>query len=183
MAKREIRQPVTEEDVQKWEDEWSEVMIKIWREKIQALGIIDTMTLYNRMSHVTSRATGVTAVTHEFMEYGIFMEAGVGNGYRHGNGCDLEILNPWYRSVHGLDKPRKRGPRWSTKDMTSGKERTGRPWFSRKYLSSINVLNSVERDLMGNQYMGTMSNVVRLMFDTKDELERARGGKRTLMHL
>ena len=85
MAKREIKRPVTEEDIRAWEDGWSEMMITIWREKIMSLGIVDTMTLYNRLSHVVSRAEGVTAVTHEFMEYGIFMEAGTGRGYEiHG---------------------------------------------------------------------------------------------------
>ena len=49
--------------------------------------------------------------------------------------------------------------------MTSGKPRKRRPWFSKKYLQSIYVLNSVERDLYGNEYMGTMSNVIRMMFD------------------
>lgn len=168
-GKREIRRPVTEEDIRAWEDGWAEMMITIWRENILKLGIVDTMRLYNDISHVTSRASGATAVTHEFMEYGIFMEAGVGNGYTRGNGGDLEILDTWYRAEHGLNKPRKRGPKTSTKDMTTGKPRQDRPWFSRKYLRSINVLNSVERDLYGNAYMGTVSNVVRLLFDTSKE--------------
>lgn len=169
-GRKEIRRPVTEEDIRAWEDGWSEMMITIWRENILRLGIVDTMQLYNKMSHVTSRASGATAVTHEFMQYGIFMEAGVGNGFTHDNGGDLQIMDPYYRKAHGLDKPRKRGPKTSTKDMTTGKPRQRRVWFSKRYLSSIYVLNAVERDLYGNAYMGTVSNVVRLMFDTRKEV-------------
>lgn len=184
MAKREIKRPVTDEDIRRWEDGWSEMMITIWREKLLELGVIDTMTLYNRIPNVTSRADGVTAVTHEFMEYGIFVEAGVGNGYYKGNGGDLEILDPYYRQAHGLDRPRKRGPRSSVKDMTSGKPRERRYWFSKRYLSSIRVLNEVERDLYGNAYMGTLSNVVRLMFDTGTvERHALRKGEITVMSL
>ena len=179
MAKREIKRPVTEEDIRAWEDGWSEMMITIWREKIMSLGIVDTMTLYNRLSHVVSRAEGVTAVTHEFMEYGIFMENGVGNGYNRGNGGNLNFLDPSIRHWLGIDKPRPRGPKTSTKDTTTGKPRERRPWFSRRYLSSIRVLNTVERDLYVNAYMGTLSNVVRLMFDTHNFVEKVKKGKLT----
>ena len=193
MAKREIKRPVTEEDIHRWEEGWAQMMITIWREKILALGIVDTMSLYNRMSHVVSIAEGVTAVTHEFLAYGIFMEAGTGRGYEiHGkkyydkkgnfthtgyNPGDLDILDPYYRKAHGLDKPRKRGPKSSTKDMTTGKPREPRRWFSRKYLSSRDVLNKVMRDLYGNAYMGTFSNVVRLMFNTREFVEGVKEGK------
>lgn len=160
------------------------MMVTIWREKIIALGIVDTMRLHNDISHVVSIASGVKAVTHQFMEYGIFMEAGVGNGYRKGNGGDLEILDPYYRKFHGLDKPRKRGPKSSVKDMTTGKPRENRYWFSRRYLSSMRVLNEVERDLYGNEYMGTVSNVVRLLFDTGTVVRHAlRKGEITAMSL
>lgn len=161
---RKIIRPVTDEDVRAWEQEWAKMMITIWREKIMQLGIIDTMRLYDTQSHVVSQAPGVSVVTHEFLKYGIFMEAGVGNGYDRDNGGDLQILDKYYRRAYGLDKPRKRGPRWSNKDMTTGKPRERRPWFSKKYLASISVLNNMERNLYGNQYMGTMSNVVQLMF-------------------
>lgn len=184
MARREIKRPVTEEDIRKWEEGWAEMMVTIWREKILRLGIVDTMRLYNDISHVVSIAPGARAVVHEFMEYGIFMEAGVGNGYRKDNGGDLQILDPYYRKAHHLDKPRKRGPKSSTKDMTTGKPRQNRYWFSRRYLSSINVLNEVERDLYGEAYMGTVSNVVRLMFNLGEPVRHAlKHGEVTLMRL
>lgn len=172
MAKREIKRPVTDEDIRRWEDGWTQMMITIWREKILHLGVVDTMMLYNNISDEISSSQGETTIVHKFLEYGIFVEAGVGNGYRKGNGGNLEILDPYYRKAHGLDRPRKRGPRESTKDMTTGKPRTKQYWFSKKYLSSIMVLNEVERDLYGNAYMGALSNVVDLMFNISDAVKK-----------
>lgn len=165
---RKIERPVSEADIRAWEREWADMMITIWREQIQRLGIVDTMKLYRDITDAVSGSEQIT-IAHEFMEYGIYQAAGVGNGYKHkedGNNGDLEILDPALRKAARLDKPRKRGPRWSNKHFTSGKPRERRDWFASKYLRSIHVLGEVERDLYGNAYMGTMSNVVRGLFST-----------------
>lgn len=168
MAERKIKQPVTEEDIRKWEQEWMKMMIKIWREQILGLGIVDTMRLYRDITGGISGSDMIT-IAHEFMQYGIYVAAGVGNGYNKGNGGDLEILDPSVRKAARLDKPRRRGPRWSTKRMTSGHPRKERDWFTRKYLRSIYVLGDVERSLYGEAYMGTMSNVVSALFSAVKE--------------
>lgn len=171
-----IRQPVTEADMRAYEREWMKVMITIWREQILRLGIVDTMHLYRDIQGTISGNDQIT-IAHTFMEYGIYQAAGVGNGYTKGaqNGGDLMILNKGVRKKEGLNKPRSRGPRWSTKHMTSGKPREKRDWFARKYLRSIYVLGAVERDLYGEAYLGTLSNVVRDMFATmKDENNKLR---------
>lgn len=163
MAERKITRPVTKEDIRKWEQEWMKMMITIWREQILRLGIVDTMKLYRDITGGIS-GTDMITIAHEFMKYGIYVAAGVGNGYSKGNGGDLEILDPALRKAARLDKPRRRGPRWSTKRMTTGKPRQERDWFVRKYLRSIYVLGDVERSLYGDAYMGTMSNVVSSLF-------------------
>lgn len=169
MAERKIKRPVTKEDISKWEHDWMDMMITIWREQIMRLGIVDTMKLYRDITGSLSGTDQVT-IAHEFMKYGIYVAAGVGNGYNKGNGGNLEILDPSLRKAAHLDKPRSRGPRWSTKKMTSGNPREKRDWFVRKYLRSIYVLGDVERSLYGEAYMGTLSNVVQNLFSTiKDE--------------
>lgn len=173
MAARKIERPVTEQDIRAWEREWADMMITIWREQIQRLGIVDTMQLYRDITDAVSGSEQIN-IAHEFMEYGIYQAAGVGNGYNKGNGGDLEILDPSLRKAARLDKPRKRGPRWSTKHMTSGKPRERRDWFATKYLRSIYVLGEVERDLYGNAYMGTMSNVVRDLFSSMKDNNKLR---------
>ncbi|MBQ3700823.1 MAG: hypothetical protein II886_13115 [Prevotella sp.] len=163
---REIRRPVSEEDIRRWEQAWTEMMVTIWRENILRLGIVDTMTLHNKMSHRITDTGGQIQIAHEFMLYGIYVARGVGNGYRRGNPGDLDILNKDYRKAHGLNKPRRTGLKYSdgSDKYTSGKPREKRDWFTGRYLSSIDVLNRVEVQLYGEAYMGTLSNVVDAMF-------------------
>lgn len=173
---KQIRQPVTEADMRAYEREWTKMMITIWREQILLLGIVDTMHLYRDIQGAISGNDQIT-IAHTFMEYGIYQADGVGNGYKKGakNGGDLMILNKSVRKKEKLDKPRPRGPKGSTKHMSSGKPRKKRDWFARKYLRSIYVLGCVERDLYGEAYLGTLSNVVRDMFATiKDESNKLR---------
>lgn len=150
---REIRRPVTEEDIRKWEEGWTDMMVKIWRENIMRLGIFDTGALHDSLRGSTSDNGGQRVLAHTFLLYGLYVARGVGNGYRRGNsGKDdengLRFLGKAYRQEHKLGEARKK-----------------RDWFSGRYLRSITVLTRVERDLYGNAYMGTLSNVVSAMFD------------------
>lgn len=148
---REIRRPVTEQDIRAWERGWADMMITIWRDNILRLGIVDTLTLYNKMSQRVTDIEGQITIAHEFMLYGIYVARGVGNGYRRGNsGKDddngLRFLGKGYRKEHNMGKARKK-----------------RDWFSRKYMKSIYVLNRVERDLYGQAYLGTAGNALAAM--------------------
>ena len=144
---REIKRPVTEQDIRDWERGWTDMMVNIWKENIIRLGIMDTMRLYNNIDGAVQQVDGMVTISHQFMLYGIYVARGVGNGYKRGNPGDLYFLDKQYRKQHKLGKPRKK-----------------RDWFARKYLRSIRVLSEVERDLYGNAYMGTMSNVVSALF-------------------
>ena len=149
---REIKRPVTEQDIRGWERGWAEMMVKIWRENILRLGIVDTGRLHDTITHHVSDVGGQIELAHEFMYYGLYMARGVGRGYRHGNsGLDdengLQFLGKSYRKAHKMGAARKK-----------------RDWFFGRYLHSIEVLTEVERDLYGEAYMGTLSNVVQAMF-------------------
>ena len=173
MARR-IKQPVTAEDIRGWERGWADMMITIWRENLLNLKIFDTGRLYDNMSNKITDAQGQITISHEFMTYGIYVARGVGNGYSRGNGGDLDILNSSVRDYHGLNRKRRAG----TKDnphMTSGKPRKRRDWFYPRYASSIAVLSQVERDLYGEMYMGTLSNVIQAIVDG-DSAVQTEGG-------
>lgn len=149
---REIKRPVSENDIREWERGWTDMMVKIWKENMLRLKIFDTGRLYNHVEGRVVDVEGMVTITHQFLLYGIYVARGVGNGYRRGNsGVDdengLRFLGKDYRKAHKMGKPRKK-----------------RDWFSRKYLSSMHVLSEVERDLYGNAYMGTLSNVVQAVF-------------------
>lgn len=165
---RKIKRPVTEEDIREWERGWTDMMVKIWQENILRLKIFDTGRLYNRITGTVIDASGMVTICHQFMLYGIYVARGVGNGYRVGNsGKDddngLKFLGKQYRKEHKLGKPRQK-----------------RDWFARKYYSSVVVLSRVERDLYGEAYMGTLSNVLQAMFDGKVSRSNGTGISNTI---
>lgn len=183
-GRREIRKPVTEEDIRKWEQEWSKMMVTIWKENITRLKIIDTGRLHDSLKDSVSNVGSQITIVHEFLQYGIYVARGVGAGYKRGNGGDLEILDKSYRKAHGMNKKRKTGFKDSEGNTryTSGKARQRRDWFTPRYMSSINVLTEVETQLYGESYMGTFSNVVQAIFDTGNK-ENKVGISRTLSNM
>lgn len=147
------------DELRQYERGWSRFMVDIWHERQMQLHVKDTGALMGSV-HGTA-ADGV--ITHTFLEYGIYVAAGVGNHYEHNNGGDLPFLGRDYREEHGLNKPRKRGPKWGG-GYTSGKPRERRDWFSAKYLYSMRRLNEKEAEFYGEKYMGMMSTALDALF-------------------
>jgi len=103
---------------------WAKMMVDIWEDKITKLHVVDTGRLYSSLSqHVADRGNGQELITHQFLKYGQYVDSGVGNGYKAGNGGNLDILDPMYRAKHNM-----------------GAQRERRPWFSRSYSISMRVL-------------------------------------------
>lgn len=139
------------ERLRQFEDGWSDQMIEIWREKLEQLGIIDTGALYRSLTGKVSRAD-VTTIEHRFLEYGIYVERGVGRemGGERDSAGHLLSLDAVRRIDRGMGEPRKR-----------------KPWFARKYIASIMKLGEVERDAFGDEYLGQVSNVLSEIFEDK----------------
>jgi len=98
------------------------------------------------------------------LEYGIYVAAGTGNGYRRGNsGKDDE---------NGLQF--LRGKKWN-----KGKgHRQRRDWFMKKYLYSIHRLNDFEAQFYGDAYQGLISDALAAMFGDTTALARHNGGNK-----
>lgn len=143
---------------------WTDFMVDIWRERMAMLKINNTGALRMSLEGSISGDEGQRRISHRFLMYGIYVATGVGSGYKHGNGGDLEFLSPEYRKEHGLDKPRKRGPAWGG-GMTSGKPRKARDWFSRKYFYSMKRLMEKEAEYYGETYNGIMIQAVATLFE------------------
>lgn len=142
MAKSTIntRPAATDEDRKKYQEAWADMMIKIWREKIERLHVIDTYSLHQQMQeNVISSTDTVSTIQHKFLEYGIYQDLGVGNGYSKDNGGNLEILDPVYRAEHNMGEPRK-----------------PRVWFSRAYFASIMVLKEQMAYMYGEEFCGLL---------------------------
>lgn len=141
MAKKNTNRPTaTDEDRKKYQEAWAEMMVTIWREKIERLHVIDTYSLHQQIKdNVVTSSDSISTIQHKFLEYGIYQDLGVGNGYSKDNGGNLEILDPVYRAEHNMGEPRK-----------------PRVWFSRSYFASVMVLKEQMAYMYGEEFCGLL---------------------------
>ncbi len=116
---------------------FNDTMVRIWREQINLLGVIDTGALYRSTMGVRMTADGkFTQITLEqsFNAYGIFVDYGTGSNTPRGNSGDLG---------DGYVNRRKR-----------------RRWFSRKYYASVMNIQEFYADHLGRQFCKVVSNAL-----------------------
>jgi hypothetical protein len=175
----------TKEQIEQYERGWSRMMIDIWREKIIQLNITDSGALQGSLQELVS--TGhVTTIEHKFLQYGLFVAAGVGKGFYHGNPGDLLFMGDSYREGKhaygsrqvgaGLSEKHMLGPKFERvigkrgknagkeAALTSGDKRMPRDWFFKKYYYSIRRLNLTESAFYGKAYQGLMSSFLDELF-------------------
>lgn len=77
---------MTRDDLEQYERAWADNMVKFWQEKMMAFSppVYDTGMLHDSLSALIHPGP-VTTITHHFLEYGLYVAAGTGNGYRRGN--------------------------------------------------------------------------------------------------
>ena len=175
----------TKEQIEQYERGWSRMMIDIWREKIIQLNITDSGALQGSLQELVS--TGhVTTIEHKFLQYGLFVAAGVGKGFAHGNGGNLLFMGDKFREGKheygarqvgaGLSEEHMRSPKFKEVTvqrgpnagkraaLTSGEKRMPRDWFFKKYYYSIRRLNLTEAEFYGRAYQGLMSSFLDELF-------------------
>ena len=124
-----------QQEREKYVRAFNDTMIKIWREQIALLGVVDTGALYRSTVAISMNADGkFTSVTlaQSFNIYGLYADYGVGSNTPRGNPGDL-----------GRDNKRKR-----------------RRWFSRKYFASVMNIREFFADNLGKQLADTVSNAL-----------------------
>lgn len=120
---------------QKYVQAFNSTMIKIWREQIALLGVVDTGALYRSTVAVSMTADGkYTSISlkQSFNLYGLYADYGVGSNTPRGNPGDL-----------GRDNKRKR-----------------KRWFSRKYFASVMNIREFFADNLGKELADTVSNAL-----------------------
>ena len=175
----------TKEQIEQYERGWSRMMIDIWREKIIQLNITDSGALQGSLQELVS--TGhVTTIEHKFLQYGLFVAAGVGKGFAHGNGGNLLFMGDKFREGKheygarqvgaGLSEEHMRSPKFKEVTvqrgpnagkraaLTSGEKRMPRDWFFKKYYYSIRRLNLTEAEFYGKAFQGLMSSFLDELF-------------------
>ena len=172
-------------EIEQYERGWSKMMIDIWREKIQQLNINDSGALQNSMEELVTTGQ-VTTIEHKFLQYGLFVAAGVGKGFAHDNGGDLLFMGDSYREGKraygsrqvgaGLSEDHMKSPKFEhvtvqrgpnkgkEAALTSGEKRMPRDWFFKKYYYSIRRLNLTESAFYGRAYQGLMSSFLDELF-------------------
>jgi hypothetical protein len=128
----EITQTSAQEEREKYVLAFNDTMIKIWKEQITLLGVIDTKSLLRSPISLPVRADGrffEVGLSQAFLEYGLWQDYGTGRETPRGNSGDI-----------GRDKVRKR-----------------RRWFSRKYYASVMNIRDFFADNLGKEYQGIIA--------------------------
>ena len=121
------------EERRKYVTAFNDTMIKIWKEQITLLGVIDTGQLLGSTHALSMRMdNSVTEVelSQEFLEYGLWQDLGVGRDTPRGNS-----------------------------GLANGTRRKRRRWFSRKYFASLFNIRDFMADSLGRDFNGILSNV------------------------
>lgn len=175
----------TKDEIISYERGWSKMMLDIWAEKIQQLNITDTGSLKGSLQELVTTGN-VTTIEHKFLQYGLFVSAGVGKGFYHGNPGDLLFMGDQYREGKraygsrqvgaGLSEKHMKSPKFEhvtvqrgpnkgkEAALTSGEKRMPRDWFFKKYYYSIRRLNLTETEFYGRAYQGLMSTFLDELF-------------------
>ena len=131
--------PISEESAiaerAKYVAAFNDTMIKIWKEQITLLGVIDTGALLRSPIAVRTSADGKISEVHlsqAFLEYGLWQDYGTGREVPRGNSGDL-----------GKPKVRK-----------------ARHWFSRKYYMSVMNIKEFMADSLGKQFQGIIADAL-----------------------
>ena len=174
-----------EREMEEYERGWSKMMVDIWREKIDKMNVSDSGALRDSFHELVSTGK-VTTIEHKFLQYGLFVAAGVGKGFYHGNPGDLKFMADYNRKGKreygarqvgaGLSEKHMLGPKFEEVTvkrgknagkraaLTSGEKRMPRDWFFKKYYYSIRRLNLTEAEFYGRAYQGLMSSFLDELF-------------------
>lgn len=111
---------------------FNETMLKIWKEQMILLDVIDTGALLASPKSLPLRADGrfmELGLSQSFLEYGLWQNFGTGKEIPRGNNGDI-----------GRERKRKK-----------------KPWFSRKYYASVMNLRDFLADNMAKEFVGVVA--------------------------
>ena len=131
MAQQQTQEQALQER-QKYVAAFNDTMIKIWKERITLLDVIDTKTLLNSPISLGYKADGKLVdvhLTQAFREYGLWQGYGTGRETPRGNPGDI-----------GRTKVRQR-----------------RRWFSIKYYASFMNIKEFYADNLGKEFIGIIN--------------------------
>ena len=114
---------------------FNDTMLKIWREQMTLLDVIDTGRLLQSPKSVAVRADGrfiEATLSQGFLEYGLWQDFGTG----------------------------KEIPRGNSGDIGREKKRVAKRWFSRKYYASVMNIRDFMADSIGQEFVGIVARAI-----------------------
>lgn len=120
---------------QKYVNAFNSTMIKIWKEQITLLNVIDTGALYRSVVALGTHADGKyysVTLSQSFNLYGIYVDRGTGRNTPLGNGGDIGRVNL----------------------------RRRKQWFSRKHYASVMNIREFYADNLGKESANVVSNAL-----------------------
>ena len=129
---KEITEQQALDERQKFVAAFNDTMIKIWKERITLLDVIDTRTLLHSPISLGYQADGRLVdvhLTQAFREYGLWQDYGTG----------------------------KEVPRGNPGDIGRAKVRQRRRWFSIKYYASFMRLKEFYAENLGREFIGIIN--------------------------
>lgn len=117
---------------EKFVSAFNDTMLKIWKEQMTLLDVIDTGALLASPKSLPIRADGQfieLGLSQSFLEYGLWQNFGTG----------------------------KETPRGNKGDMGRKKVRQKKPWFSRKYFASVMNLRDFLADNLAKEFVGVVA--------------------------
>ena len=130
---------------EKYVSAFNDTMLRIWREQMTLLGVIDTGRLLASPKSLPVRADGrfiEVGLSQAFLEYGLWQDFGTGKEIPRGN--------------HG-DIGREKGGNRDVDNIVGGHQRVAKKWFSRKYYASVMNIRDFLAENIGNEFVGIVA--------------------------
>lgn len=194
MATRLYEGNRTQADIDAYNRGWARYLVDILQEQIDKLSVSDTGSLKQSIEYAMN---GTDTIEHKFLMYGLYVSAGVGKGFKHGNGGDLLFMNDKYREVNGygyqqvgagLSEDAMLAPKFEHITVKRGKnagkqaalvrgKRKKEDWFMRKYYYQLQRLNEKQALMYGEAYQGLVSSFLQGLFGNIDSKSRIRSNR------
>lgn len=120
---------------------WSEMMVEIWQEKLIMLEVRDTGALLQSVQELPIKSVqGVTIISHKFLEYGLYVDAGTGKEFGSNRNEKGQLVG-------------KNGEKITV-------VRQAKPWFSPKRFSSFLKLRDTVAEIYGKEVAKTVVSIL-----------------------
>lgn len=147
----------TQQEREKFVLAFNDTMLKIWKEQMTLLGVIDTGRLLRSPKSLPVRADGrfiELGLSQTFLEYGLWQNFGTGKEFsrkREQSGACSSYAECSRKSCEA------KIPRGNHGDIGRERRRKKKPWFSRKYYASVMNLRDFLSDNIAHEFVGVIA--------------------------